>query len=68
MLFVLLALDPKTDVVAHSGGFAAGCLWGAGLAFVPPTRLQHAATEAVSLVLLVTLVGGTWWWALRHLP
>ena len=68
MLFVLLALDPKTDVVAHSGGFAAGCLWGAGLAFVPPTRLQHAATEAASLVLLVTLVGGTWWWALRHLP
>jgi len=65
MLFVLLGLDPSTDVVAHAGGFVAGGLLGGLLALVPPARLQHAATEIVSLLLLVTLVGWTWWLALR---
>ena len=65
MLFVLLGLDPSTDVVAHAGGFVAGGLLGGLLALVPPARLQRAATEIVSLLLLVTLVGWTWWLALR---
>jgi rhomboid protease GluP len=34
MLFILLGLTPGTDVLAHTGGFAFGCLFGAALGYV----------------------------------
>jgi membrane associated rhomboid family serine protease len=61
MLFVLLGLDPRSDVVAHGGGFLTGLLlaaalryrptrrnpWGEGLALALFTALQLAAWRAV---------------------
>jgi rhomboid protease GluP len=67
MLFVWLGLDPTTDVVAHAGGFVGGSLLGGLLGLMPQARLQRPAIELASLLLLGTLVGGTWWLALRQL-
>jgi len=66
MLFVMLGLDPASDVVAHAAGFLAGSLFGGVLALVPQTRLQHPVSELVSLSLLAIWLGATWWLALRH--
>lgn len=44
LLFVLVGLDPASDLVAHAGGFCSGMLLGAGLAALPESprhgRLQ----------------------------
>lgn len=63
MLFVLLALSPGTDVVAHLGGFVAGSLLGALLALVPklPQRLFAHLTAGLVFTALVIV---TWLLAL----
>lgn len=61
MLFVLLALTPGTDVVAHFGGFAAGALLGVGLTLAPnPTQKPLANLTAGLLFALLVI----WTWAL----
>jgi membrane associated rhomboid family serine protease len=64
MLFVLLALAPGTDVMAHLGGFAGGLLLGALLSLVPGLAQKPGANLFSGLVftLLVIL---PWWLALR---
>jgi membrane associated rhomboid family serine protease len=64
MLFVLLGLDPNTDVVAHAGGFAAGAFSGALLGMIPSSWRQHRAFGPVTFLLLIAIVGVTWGLAL----
>jgi membrane associated rhomboid family serine protease len=68
LLLVLLGLSPRenTDVLAHVAGFISGMLLGAVMAFLPQKLLQRPAINGVSLALLVALIVGTWWMALRH--
>ena len=64
MLFVLLALTPGTDVVAHAGGFASGLLLGALLSLVPQTA-HRPGTNLMCGLLFTVLVILPWWLALR---
>jgi membrane associated rhomboid family serine protease len=65
LLFVLLGLDPQSDVVAHLGGFVAGAFLGSALTRVPPPLLQNYVLNLCSAVILIGLFLWTWSLALR---
>jgi membrane associated rhomboid family serine protease len=56
MLFVLLGVDPASDVIAHLGGFAAGILFALGLNLPPARVLQNKAVIWVAWVTLLALL------------
>ena len=64
MLFVLLALTPGTDVMAHLGGFGSGLLLGALLSLVPGIA-QKPKANLLSGLVFTLLVIVPWWLALR---
>ena len=64
MLFVLLALSPGTDIMAHLGGFAGGLLLGALLSLVPAVA-QRPNANLLSGLGFALLVIVPWWLALR---
>ena len=64
MLFVLLALTPGTDVMAHLGGFASGLLLGTLLSLVPGIA-QKPRANLLSGLVFTLLVIVPWWLALR---
>ncbi len=58
LLFVLLGLSPRSDVVAHAGGYLGGLLGGLGLNFLPArlgpgTPADRAAGVGAALLALV---------------
>jgi rhomboid protease GluP len=59
MLFVLLGLNPGTDVIAHLGGFVAGLLLGSLLALAP-NLAQQTFANLVAGFLFTGLVIVTW--------
>lgn len=63
-LFFLLGTDPKSDVLAHAGGFVGGALGGALFAWLPE-RFRRTANQ-VTGVLAGGLLLGTWYLALTH--
>jgi len=63
MLFVLLALNPGTDVMAHLGGFLCGVLLGALLSRVPQSA-RMPKTNLFAGLLFTLLVIVPWWLAL----
>ena len=65
MLFVLLGLEPGTDMVAHFGGFSCGLLFGVVLSGFRKAILKPLANLVASLVFLI-LVLCPWWLALTH--
>ena len=65
MLFVLLALTPGTDVVAHLGGFLGGVLLGALLSRLPLVE-RMPKTNLLSGLLFTLLVIVPWCLALRR--
>jgi membrane associated rhomboid family serine protease len=64
MLFMLLALSPGTDVMAHLGGFVCGLLLGALLCLIPEVakmpKINLLAGLACALLVIVP-----WWFAVR---
>ena len=66
MLFILLGLDPASDVAAHFGGFVCGLMLGAALTLIPQKRLFQPATRAICGAVLAGLVALTWTLALGH--
>ena len=64
MLFVLVALTPGTDIMAHLGGFASGCMLGALLNVVPEIA-QKPKANLLSGLVFALLVIVPWWLALR---
>ena len=64
MLFTLLGLSPGTDILAHSGGFLAGVLLGAGLALASQLPRNGLANVLAGMV-FTALVMICWWLALR---
>lgn len=58
MLFVLLGLnpEPRTDVVAHVGGFLAGLLLGGTLILVPKLTQRPLANLAAGFLFVATVV------------
>jgi rhomboid protease GluP len=67
MLFVLLGLDPATDVIAHLGGFAAGMMLGFALSFLPHEKMVHPASQTLCWVLLTMLFSSTFLLAIQKL-
>jgi membrane associated rhomboid family serine protease len=65
LLFILFGLSPGTDTMAHFGGFVAGLILGIILVRLPTGFSQNTKVNIVSGILLMVLVAGTWWLALR---
>lgn len=60
LLFVFLGLNPKSDVLAHAGGFIGGILLGVGLGFVPEAQLRRPSISIVGVAVLLGMVFWTW--------
>lgn len=65
MLFVLLGLDPASDVLAHGGGFVGGVIVGAILLFYPKVARSNTANFVCGIIFGI-LVGLTGSLALMH--
>jgi rhomboid protease GluP len=63
MLFVLLGLNPDSDILAHLGGFIFGLIFGIFLSLFQPSTKK---IEAVTGTLYVLLIIVPWWFALQH--
>ncbi len=64
-IFLLIAVNPETDVLAHLGGFVSGWLLGLFLAPVARfTRRPHVNLIAGGLFVMLVIV--PWWLALHH--
>ncbi len=59
LLFLLLGLDPNTDVLAHLGGFIAGVLIGGALIALPEKAFRNKFVQLMAGIIFVTLVLGT---------
>lgn len=67
MLFMLFGLDPRADVLAHAGGFAAGLAL-AGLLRAKPLLTHGRRANIIAALLLTGLVLAAWKLALSHAP
>jgi rhomboid protease GluP len=65
MLFALLGLDPRSDVLAHLGGFVSGLVIG-GLLLTMPRVSRNTAANVVAGIVFCALVILPWWLALNH--
>jgi len=65
MLFVLLGLNPETDVRAHLGGFVTGLILG-GLCSAVPKLARRAGLNFACGFMFALLVLYPWWLGLRH--
>ncbi len=60
LLFVLVGLNPASDVIAHAGGFVAGLLLGAALALMPPRSNRRAIADRTAGALALALFCVAW--------
>lgn len=66
LLFVLFGLSPRSDVVAHAGGYAGGLLGGLALQRLPAAWGPRAAADAWAGTAGLALAAGSWMLALAH--
>jgi len=67
LLFLIFGVDPKSDVIAHLGGFIGGGLLGFTLSFVPTRVLEKPKFIVANWILLLSLLAVTGWLAVwRH--
>lgn len=66
MLFVILGLNPGTDVLAHLGGFLGGILSGILLALLPKQSRTSLSLDNTLLLCTLLVILGCWGMALRH--
>jgi len=64
LLFLLLGLDPRADVLAHFGGFLSGLLIAFALRFAPWSHHSNWAGRTAFGLLSILLLS-SWWMALR---
>ena len=60
MLFILLGMDPRSDVIAHLGGFLGGLGLGGLLAWLPEPVLQRPNINTVVLAFLLAAILIPW--------
>lgn len=68
MLFVILGVNPASDVIAHAGGFASGITLGVVLSSLPNRLLQSRALAAGTWLVFGALFAATNWLAWRAGP
>jgi rhomboid protease GluP len=61
LLFVLLGMDPTSDVIAHLGGFVSGALFGIALNLAPEGLWRSRSSVRVTWLLLSALFLCTSW-------
>lgn len=59
-VFLLLGLDPRSDVIAHVGGFIGGCVLGAIFAWFPAERLRSRTSEWFWICFTLALTALAW--------
>ena len=64
-LLVLLGFNPASDVIAHIGGFASGCLLGAALTLLPAGAVKNVWLNRAAFSLCLVLTLFAWWRALH---
>lgn len=65
LLFILLGTSPRSDVLAHGGGFLAGALCGAFLVLLPDRWTRARRFDVACAAAYLLLGGGAWAIALR---
>ena len=65
LLFVLFGFSPGSDILAHFGGFLAGLVFGAMLAFAPEKKLHQPRLNLAAFALVILTMAVTWTLALR---
>ena len=60
LLLVLLGMNPHTDVLAHVGGFAGGCILGIALVFLPDKWKENVATDRRAALVCLGVIWGMW--------
>jgi len=60
LLFVLVGLNPASDVIAHAGGFLTGGLLGAALALVPPRWSRGPKVDQLAGLAALFLFAVAW--------
>jgi membrane associated rhomboid family serine protease len=65
LLFILYGLSPGTDTAAHFGGLVAGLILGIILVRMPHKYCTSLMVNVITGSLLLGVVSGTWWLALR---
>jgi len=65
LLFVLLGVNPESDVLAHAAGFAVGLAAGIVLALASPAGPVRAGVDRIFAVLAGIVAAAAWAWALR---
>lgn len=64
-MFMLFGVDPKSDLIAHAGGFVAGMLFGGILAMLPERVVRSRWADHIALFFFVTISALVWILALR---
>ncbi len=59
-LLMLVGTDPRSDVLAHAGGFLAGCAAGSLLAWLPAQQLRSPYWNRTSLALAALIAVASW--------
>ena len=60
LLFVLVGLNPASDVIAHAGGFLAGVVLGAALALAPSRWSRKPAVDQTAGAIALVVFGIAW--------
>jgi rhomboid protease GluP len=67
MLFAFYGTSPGSDIVAHTGGFAAGIILGILPAFMPEYLMRGRNVNLTAGLTLAVMLATTWWLALHSL-
>ncbi len=67
-LLMLIGLDPRSDMLAHLGGFVAGCVAGSVFAWVPSKELRKKTWSRLFLALTLLAATASWTQALLSIP
>ena len=64
-IFILVGLDPNSDILAHLGGFLSGALFGALLSLLPRKLLDSNLFQGSTMVVFLGFLTMVWMMALR---